>query len=403
MAINRKQAVQAARKVTLIGSFVNLFNFVIKLVVGIWASSSALVADAIHSLSDLLSDLLVLVATHWASQKPDADHPYGHERYETLATLLLGSILIAVAGALMWDSFSRLFTSSELTSPHFIALFAALFSIISKEWIYRYTLKVAQKINSRLLEANAWHHRSDALSSVVVLVAVAGSMLGLGWLDQLAAVIVGVMVGKMGAELIWESMQELVDTALPEEETTEIKRFALQVAGVKDVHDLRSRKMGSRTILDLHLEVAPYLSVSEGHEIGVWVAKTLKENISHISDVTVHIDPEDDTDIAVEKLSPRQLLPLRPDILAVLNRSWRDDPEFELPHFTTLHYLESSIDVDLFYSAHQLDISRIADLEARLKQKTEQLTWLREVKVWVGNISQEPSASNSSRQLVDND
>lgn len=400
MATNRKKAAQAAQKVTLIGSVVNLLNFIVKLVVGIWASSSALIADAIHSLSDLLSDLLVLVATHWASQKPDADHPYGHDRYETLATLLLGSILIAVAGALMWDSFGRLFAGGELTSPHFLALFAAVFSIASKEWIYRYTLKIARKINSKLLEANAWHHRSDALSSIVVLVAIAGSMFGLGWLDQLAALIVGIMVGKMGAELIWESMQELVDTALPEEETAEIKRFASQVAGVKDVHDLRSRKMGSRTILDLHLEVAPYLSVSEGHEIGVWVAKTLKENISHISDVTVHIDPEDDTELEIAKLGPSQLLPLRPDILAILNRSWQDDPEFELPHFTTLHYLESSIDVDLFYSADQLDISRIADLEERLKQKGEQLKWLREVKVWVGNFSQEP-ATNSSRQVVD--
>ncbi|HKM15257.1 MAG TPA: cation diffusion facilitator family transporter [Marinospirillum sp.] len=390
MSENKAAEIRAANKITLIGMLVNALNALAKLLVGIWANSSALIADAIHSLSDLLSDILVLAATYFGRQKPDKDHPYGHDRYETLATLLLGTILIAVAGALVWDSISRLLANQIVIIPNALALIVAALSVLSKEWIYRYTLKIAKQINSKLLEANAWHHRTDALSSIVVFVAITGSLLGYAWLDQAAAIIVGVLVAKMGVELIWESLKELVDTALPPEETAKIYSAAKAVAGVRNVHHLRTRTMGSRTLLDIHLQVAPYLSVSEGHEIGVWVAKKLRDDFTHISDITFHIDPEDDAE--TDNPDPTKMLPLRPEIMAQLHQCWQGDTDYEKPHHITLHYLDLSLDVDLFYPADQIEAAQISAFESRLKAKAEHLPWLRNVKVWIGHISPKEAA-----------
>ena len=398
MSDTRAQEIRAAHKVTLIGMLVNLLNTLAKIFVGVLANSSALIADAIHSLSDLLSDILVLAATHFGRKKPDEDHPYGHDRYETLATLLLGTILIAVAGALAWDSISRLLKPGEMIIPSALALLVAAASVLSKEWIYRYTLKIAKKINSKLLEANAWHHRTDALSSIVVFVAILGSLFGFTWLDQLAAVIVGIMIAKMGAELIWDSLKELVDTALPPEETEKIYAAAKTIAGVRDVHHLRTRTMGSRTLLDIHLQVAPYLSVSEGHEIGVWVAKKLRDEFDHISDVTFHIDPEDDEE--TDTPDPANMLPLRPDIMAKLHHCWQGDVDYERPHHTTLHYLDLSLDVDLFYSADLITTEQISDFEARLKDKAKHLPWLRDVKIWIGHITPRETAKKQAIYCV---
>jgi len=388
----------AANKVTLIGMLINALNALAKLLVGVWVNSSALIADAIHSLSDLLSDLLVLTATYFGRQKPDEDHPYGHDRYETLATLLLGTILIAVAGALVWDSLGRLLKPGELIIPSTLALLVAAASVLSKEWIYRYTLKIARKINSKLLEANAWHHRTDALSSIVVFIALLGGLFGLTWLDQLAAILVGIMVAKMGAGLIWDSLKELVDTALPPEQTEQIYTAAKSIAGVRDVHHLRTRTMGSRTLLDIHLQVAPYLSVSEGHEIGVWVARKLRDDFEHISDVTFHIDPEDDEE--TDNPDPARMLPLRPNIMAQLEQCWQGDADYERPHQTTLHYLNLSLDVDLYFSSDQIDTTQIKNLEERLKAKAAHLPWLRDVKVWVGQLTRRNSSKGQQIYCV---
>ncbi|MDR9468339.1 cation diffusion facilitator family transporter [Marinospirillum sp.] len=373
---------QAARKVTLIGALVNALNGILKILVGFWANSHALVADGIHSFSDLFSDILVLGASHFGRQKADSDHPYGHDRYETLATLILGAILIAVAGALIWDSISRLLTPGAIVIPGAIALVVAVASVLSKEWIYHYTLRIARKINSKLLEANAWHHRTDSLSSIVVFVAVGGALLGFPWLDQVAAILVGLMVARIGVQLIWDSLKELVDTALPEEETHKIRTAALSIPGVRGVHHLRTRTMGSRSLLDIHLQVAPHVSVSEGHEIGVWVARHLRDEFEHISDVTFHIDPEDDAE--TDNPDPDTMLPLRPDVQALLNQRWQGDSLYEKPHQTTLHYLELQIDVDLFYRVDQLPIEEVEQLELRLKERATDLPWLRAVRVWVG-------------------
>lgn len=373
----------AARKVILVGLVVNAINTLVKIFFGFLANSYALIADGIHSLSDLLSDILVLAASHYGRQEPDKDHPYGHARYETLATLILGAILIAVAGALVWDSLMRLFTPRELVTPGAIALVVALASIASKEWIYRYTLRIARQINSRLLEGNAWHHRTDSLSSVVVFVAVGGALLGVTWLDQVAAVVVALLVARVGFRLIWDSLKELVDTALPQGEIESIRAIALSVPGVKDVHDLRSRRMGGRSLLDIHLQVKPQISVSEGHEIGDWVAQELRAEFNQISDVTFHIDPEYDANTDVTDCDRR--LPLRPEALKQLSMRWAGESLYEQPHHTVLHYLDLGIDVDLFYSLEQLRTEQIVDLQVLLMDRAADLPWLRQVRVWIGS------------------
>ncbi|MFK7159976.1 cation diffusion facilitator family transporter [Marinospirillum sp. MEB164] len=371
---------------TWIGLWINAANALIKILVGFWAQSQALIADGLHSLSDLLSDALVLVATHFGRQAPDQDHPYGHDRYETLATLLLGALLIGVAGALAWESLSRLWSETSLTSPHWIALLVALASIASKEWIFRFTLRIATQLNSRLLTANAWHHRSDALSSVVVLVAVLGSLAGFSWLDQLAALILGLMIARMGVQLIWSSLQELVDTALPEETTRAIKEAALSISGVRDVHHLRTRRMGNRTLLDIHLQVPPHISVSEGHEIGVWVARHLRDTFADIDDITYHIDPEDDAQVPTPR--PEALLPLRPEVMQLLQNRWQGLADYQPPQKITLHYLDHQIEIDLYYTqdqlAHQQDqLIDAQRLQQALIHAIEDLPWIRRVKLWV--------------------
>lgn len=376
------QQTRAARKVTLIGLVVNVINAGVKMFVGFWANSYALIADGIHSASDMLSDVLVLVASHYGRRQPDKDHPYGHDRYETLATLILGALLLAVAGALVWDSLMRLLTPRELVTPGAIALVVALASIVSKEWIYHYTIRIARQINSRLLEGNAWHHRTDSLSSIVVFVAIGGALLGISWLDQLAAVFVALMVARIGFTLIWESLKELVDTALPQDEVNAIRAAVLTIPGVRDVHDLRSRRMANRTLLDIHLQVDPHISVSEGHEVGAWVARLLRNQYDHISDVTFHIDPECDEHVDVTEDNRR--LPLRPDAVAQLDQRWQGEPLFEQPHHTVLHYLDQTIDVDLFYAATDVSSENLAQLQAILTARAGDLPWLRQVKVWVG-------------------
>ncbi len=197
----REERKRTTQQVTLVGALINTLLSVVKIAVGLIAQSQALVADGIHSLSDLLSDVLVYVAAQHAGHGPDSDHPYGHGRFETAATLGLGILLVMVALGISWDAVSRLFTPEKLLHPGPMALYAAALSIVAKEALYHYTVRAARRIRSDMLQANAWHHRSDAASSIVVLVGVAGTMAGLPYLDAIAAFAVGLMVAKIGWDL----------------------------------------------------------------------------------------------------------------------------------------------------------------------------------------------------------
>ncbi|HIG78981.1 MAG TPA: cation transporter [Cycloclasticus sp.] len=333
--------IQAKKKITVIGGWVNLVLSVMKIGFGWLGQSHALVADGFHSLSDLLSDAIVYYAAHHGSQDADEEHPYGHARFETLATVVLGALLMAVAGVIVWDAITRFFSDQAL-SYGWLILTVALISIVSKEVMYHLTMKTAKATKSALLKANAWHHRSDALSSLVVLIGVGLEMAGYQYFDAIAALIVGFMVVKIGFDLVLDASKELVDTALDADMVERIKRVILQVKGVKALHFLRTRKMGEQALVDVHILVAPMISVSEGHQISETVRLALLENIDNIGEVMVHIDPEDD-----EIFSPSLALPLRESLLLKLNDAWAELPDRERIKNINLHYLEGRIVVEL--------------------------------------------------------
>jgi cation diffusion facilitator family transporter len=338
-----------------------------------------LVADGIHSASDLLSDLLVWFAARHAAQAPDKDHPYGHGRFETAATLGLGVLLGIVAIGIVWNGIERLLDPSR-PIPDSIALLVALAGIAAKESLYWYTIAVAKRLKSELLRANAWHHRSDAISSLVVLVGVAGAVLGYGYMDALAAIVVGAMVAKIGWDLGFAAMSELVDTALDEAAVSEAKRVIMGIDGVRSVHMLRTRRHGAEASADVHVQVAPRLSVSEGHMISQAVEDSLVDRIEALTDVTVHIDPEDDEDAP-----PCRGLPLRAAAEMALEAAWQDLEGLPAQREVRLHYLggriEAEIVLPLASFVHQGETKALADA---MRKRTEGLDWFDGLRLFYG-------------------
>ena len=331
------------RRVTLVGAAVDLILSFAKIGGGLAAQSQSLIADGVHSLSDLVTDLLVLFAARLAHAKPDADHPYGHERIETAATVALGVVLIAVGAGIALDSLWRLFHPEDLQLPAWWAMAIAAVSVACKEAVYQYTARAARRFRSHLLEANAWHARSDAASSIVVIVGVGGALLGLGYLDALAAVVVSWMIGRMGYRLARRSVEELIDTGLEPEQVEAIRDALMEVDGVRDLHMLRTRQMGPKTLVDVHILLDdPKLSVSEGHQISETARAELIRKFQDVEDVTVHIDPEDD-----EEVAQGRHLGLRGEIEAKLRAAWSDVPEAKAIRRITLHYLDGRIQVEI--------------------------------------------------------
>ena len=357
------------RKVTLIGSVVDLLLGVFKILVGWIASSQSLIADGVHSLSDLATDFVVLYAAKHGSREADEEHPYGHGRIETLATAGLGVALVLVAIGIAWDATSRLFEPERLFQPGIWALVIALLSVVLKEWIYHYTMRVAKRVRSAMLEANAWHSRTDAISSIVVVIGVGGTMLGLDYLDAIAAVGVAIMVAKIGWDLGWESLHELADRALEQERVEKIRKAILGVDGVRHLHLLRSRKVGHEALVDVHVQVDPWLSVSEGHMIAIAVEDAAKSSLDEVSDVTVHIDPEDD-----EEAPPCEGLPLRSKVLKMLDEAWKDAGCAGKWERIQLHYIQGQVHVDLYLGYACLEEAGDARaLHARFAEPLEEL------------------------------
>ena len=364
MGISIEQRKKETSRITLWGVAVNMFLAVIKTTGGIMGQSQALLADGIHSLSDLASDAMVLVAAKHAGEDADEDHPYGHGRYETLATVALGIILMGVAAGIAYDAILRLENPEDIAIPAPFTLIIAMISILSNEALYHATRAVAQKIRSPLLEANAWHHRSDAVSSIVVLLGIGATFIGYPLVDAIAAIIVALMIGKIGLDLSRQSVQELVDTALEPEMVEQIKNTILDIDDVRELHLLRSRRMGHNALVDVHIQVSPKLSVSEGHHISESVETALKDKFDEVNDVTVHIDPEDD-----ESAASCKNLPLRSELLLALNQEWSKHETLKNIDDITLHYLDGRISVEAGLSYKYL--SRIEDIPSLQKAFNE--------------------------------
>lgn len=310
---------RAIDKVTWIGLAINILQTVSKLVGGALTQSQALIADGIHSLSDLITDGMVLVASKHSHAEADEDHPYGHGRYETIATVALGILLVIVAIGIGIDAIERLMSDEPLPIPGPYALAIAVFSILSNEGMFRYAMNVARRIKSTMLEANAWHSRSDALSSIVVFIGLLGTMIGLPMLDAIAAIGVALMIAHMGWKVSRSSVRELVDTALDNETVESIRQHINDIDDVKHVHMLRTRKMADQALVDVHIEVSSKLSVSEGHRISEAVEEALRSNFDEINDVTVHIDAEND-----ETIDRSQPMPaLRKELMILLEEQWQ--------------------------------------------------------------------------------
>jgi cation diffusion facilitator family transporter len=372
-----EQMSREAKHVTYVGAWLNGVLSVAKVVVGSWVGSAALIADGIHSFSDLITDAFVLAGIHYGRQGPDHDHPYGHGRIETLTTLLLGSVLIFVAGGIAWSSLERLFSGEGISAPGIWAILLAGLALLSKEWIFRYTLRVAKRVKSRLLEANAWHSRSDALSTVVVLVAMIAAQFGLGWVDAVAAIIVGLLVGKVGWDLLWESARELVDTALPDDTQQQMHEVAESVPGVESVHDLRTRQSAGWVMVDLHVVVAQRVSVSEAHEIGNEVSRRLRHAFPALTDVTFHVDPEDDAGEGDPSRLPG--LPLRPEVEATLDERWYANPIWRTRAELQLHYLNGQVSVSLIIGDEIQQPPQC--LASQLKALADDVEWLGNVEI----------------------
>ncbi len=331
----------AARKSTWVSIFINLGLTVMQMTAGFFGKSQSLMADGLHSLADLLSDVLVLFANRHGSKHADANHPYGHARIETAASLILGASLAALGVGLLIAAGMRLQHPEHVQAVHPFTLWVAIVALAAKEGMFRYMLAVAQRVRSQMLVANAWHARSDAASSLVVIIGIVGNLLGYTFLDLVAAAVVGVMIAYMGIQFARDAMLELVDTGLDQEEVRAIRNTLKAVPGVIGLHELRTRKMADNALVDAHILVDPKVSVSEGHYIAE-AARTAVLNGHHVMDVMVHIDPEDDA-----KAKPNAHLPQRHLLLTHL----ADRLGMPLPPSTriVLHYLGGHVDAELLF------------------------------------------------------
>ncbi|MEJ2389697.1 MAG: cation diffusion facilitator family transporter [Chromatiaceae bacterium] len=330
--LNPERAVAAART-AVIGGLWDLILSAMKITAGVVWHSQALVADGIHSVSDLLSDGLVWFAGRHAGQAPDQRHPYGHGRFETVATLALGALLAAVAVGIAWDAGTRLFSPAKLLHPAPLAVVPVIVSILVKESLYWWTLGYARRVRSEMLRANAWHHRSDAVSSIIVLVGLVGTLAGLPYLDALAAVVVAVMVAKIAWDLGWGAIQELVDTGLEDSRLEDIRETIRSVGGVRNIHMLRTRRYGGAAAVDVHVLVDP-----------------------------------------------------RAAALARLERIWQLEPLGRRAYRTVLHYLNGHIDVELYLplAACGTDAGEAKVIGERLRSAVRLAPAFNEVSVYFG-------------------
>lgn len=324
---------QQAQRINLVTAVADALLGIIKISIGTVASSGALLADGIHSLADLFTDLMIMVATHFGRQAPDKQHPYGHGRIETMASLGLGFLLIAIAAIMGWDSIQALFLPQHSTIGY-AALGVTVLALLVKEAIFHWTMNAAREQHSPLLEASAWHSRSDSLSSLIVLVGLIGNLCGVHWLDPVAALLVSFLVGRIGAETLWQASRELIDTTLSDEEIDSIRKSALVVTELRGIHDLRARHVGAMICLDVHLLVDDDLSASEAHEIGNAVSSAIRRDHPSIRDITFHVDIEDDH----LESHAAQHLPLRKEVKTALNNAWQNQPWWPVCQKMTLHY-----------------------------------------------------------------
>ena len=329
-----------AKRCTWVSILVNIALTISQVVAGIFSHSQSLIADGVHSLSDLVSDFLVLIASYHSKTPADDDHPYGHGRIETAASLVLGAILVLTGVGIMYGAAIKLENLGNTPPVTSLALWTAGLALIAKEGLFRYMLKVGEQLRSPMLIANAWHARSDAASSLVAALGIAANMMGFIYADAIAAIIVGFMILRMGLVFAWEAFQELIDAGLSFEEVSSIRQTLLDTQGVQNVHELRTRKMAHRVLVDAHILVDSKISVSEGHSIAERARKRVIDTHESVNDVLVHVDTEDDAGYGEVPVA----FPSRDELLVVLARILEGMPAAENVVF---HYLAGKVEADV--------------------------------------------------------
>jgi cation diffusion facilitator family transporter len=279
------------RSVTLWGIFLNIFLMVLKLFSGVLIKSSALIADGVHSFSDLATDFVVLVGTRLSSRPADKTHPYGHGKLETISSMLIGMVLLAVSFGIIWSASVSIYRH-EHRFPGYMVLVVAAVSVVSKEILFHITRKVSRITHSSAVYANAWHHRSDSFSSVAVLIGGIASLLGWGHADQAAAIVVGFMIIAVAGKIFFEGLLELSEHSADNESIREIEKVLSNEMNIADWHALRTRKLGGELIVDCHVLVDPALTVKESHEISMKLEQEIQEKLSRPVNVLVHIEPD---------------------------------------------------------------------------------------------------------------
>lgn len=281
---------EKAKKVSIKTIIVNIILSIFKVIAGIVGNSSAMFADGIHTLSDVLTTLVALLGIKVASKKADENHPYGHEKYESVFAKILSIILLLTGVAIGYEAIILLI-KKEFQEPGKISLYAAVISVVAKEWMYRYTLKASIEIKSISMEADAWHHRSDALSSIGTFIGILGARMGYPALDPIAGVVVAAMIIKVGIELYLKSVRELVDESADDETIEEIRKKTMSVKGVKAINDLKTRVSGNTIYVDIDIAVKSTITVEEGHDISDQVHELLERDIDDIKHCMVHVEP----------------------------------------------------------------------------------------------------------------
>ncbi|WP_079436355.1 cation diffusion facilitator family transporter [Zoogloea sp. LCSB751] len=349
-----------AQQATWVSVAVNVVLTVLQITVGLFSHAQSLVADGMHTLSDLLGDFLVMFASRHGASPADELHPYGHGRYETAASLVLGLILAGVGAGFLLTAAGRLQSLEVLPELHPMALWMALLTLAGKEGLFRYMLAVAQRLRSPMLVANAWHARADAASSLVVAVGIGGSLLGYRFLEPLGAALVGFMILRMGAMLGYEALRELIDTGVPPDEVAKIRATVTGTPGVLDVHELRTRRMAHRVLVDAHVRVDARISVSEGHRIAELARHRVRSRHEDVLDVLVHVDTEEDQIAAVGRT-----LPGREVLVSELETLLGDVPQAAPAVF---HYVGERVEAEVYLPFEWCaDADRLASLQQRLR------------------------------------
>ena len=295
--MNKSERLTKARRVTWIGMIWNILLTILKFIIGFISRSNALIADAVHSLSDFASDISVLIGLKVAAKPVDHDHNYGHGKFETLSAIIVGLMLFIVGIGILWNSITIIydhFNGEVLVRPGSLALYALVASILVKEGLYQYTIKSGQTLHSQVLIANAWHHRSDAFSSIAVLIGVSGAiLLGDRWviLDPISAGLVSILILKIAAQTSFNSFNELMEVSLGKERQKEILALVSEVPGVNVPHNLKTRKIGNTVAIDMHIKVDKNLSIVKAHDISTLVEDKLKDSFGTDSFISIHVEP----------------------------------------------------------------------------------------------------------------